>query len=148
MVCRWNWSWPYANELELGPPNSLSGWVCCGASNEKKIKKKNNLYSLHTLRLWKWCASETHAGPMPMSLTWGVPNRLSGWVCCCASKEKKVKNVHSSNDETIKRCDLMNKKNRGDSWTKDRRSYLMKEIVDVRNTNKGSVQVFRGTQEL
>jgi hypothetical protein len=126
LVCRWNWSWPYANELELGPANSLSGWVWYGESNEK-LKKKKNLYSLHTMRLWKWCASETHGGPMPMSLTWGVPNSLSGWVCCCASKGKKLKTVHSSNDETIKGCDLTTKKNRADSWTKDRTSYLMKE---------------------
>jgi hypothetical protein len=80
------------------------------------------------MRLWKWCASETHAGPMPMSLTWGVPNSLWGWVCCCSSKEKeKLKNVHSSNDKTIKVCDLTTKTNRADSWTKDRTSYLMKE---------------------
>jgi hypothetical protein len=85
---------------------------------------------------------------MPMSLSWVVPNSLSGWVCCCSSKEKKLKNVHSSNDETIKRCDLRNKKHRADSSTKDRTSHLMKEIVDVCNTNKGSVQAFRGTQEL
>jgi hypothetical protein len=52
---------------------------------------------------------------MPMSLAWGVPNSLSGWVCCCASKEKKLKTVHSSNDKTIKGCDLTTKKNRADS---------------------------------
>jgi hypothetical protein len=83
--------------------------------NQMKNFFKKNLYSLHTMRLRKWCASETHAGPMPMSLTWAVPNSLSGWVCCCASKEKILKTVHSSNDETMKGCDLTTKKNQADS---------------------------------
>jgi len=25
-----------------------------------------------------------------LSFTWGVANGLSGWVCCCASKENKI----------------------------------------------------------
>jgi hypothetical protein len=120
--CRWNWSWPYANELELGPGNGLSGWVWYGESNEKLKKKKKTLYSLHTMRLWNSCWA--YANGLDLG---GGPNSLSGWVCCCASKEKKQKTLHSSNDETIKRCDLTTKKNRADSWTKDRTSYLMKE---------------------
>ncbi len=37
----------------------------------------------------QWCAGETPAGPLSMSLTWGCHNGLSGcvcWGCCCDSK--------------------------------------------------------------
>jgi hypothetical protein len=98
--------------------------------------------------LQKWRASEIHARPMPMSLIWGVPNSLSGWVCCCSSKEKKLKNVHSSNDETIKDVNKWPRKTELILEQKIEHHTWWTKIVGVCNMNKRNVQVFRGTQKL
>ncbi len=37
-----------------------------------------------------WAAGEILAGPLPLSLTCGGANCLSGQVCCCASEKEKT----------------------------------------------------------
>jgi len=37
----------------------------------------------------QWCAGETHAGPLPMSLTWGVPRACQVRSAVILQKNKK-----------------------------------------------------------